>query len=156
MVTDSGTLGEKEENSHLTIPAWTFGLVIEDSVFSTGFDAIIGMAYPQFAAPGVTPFFEALRQTGKLAREEHSWYLSLNPDEQSEIVMGGRNEERFNKTQLNWHPVINKLFWTLKLDDVKIGGVSTGFCTRAGANCTVAPDSGTSLLTMPPAHYKEF
>jgi len=40
---------------------WTFGLVVEQSVFDKRFDALIGMAYPEFAEPGVTPLFEALK-----------------------------------------------------------------------------------------------
>ena len=125
-------------------------------MFKSGYNAIIGMAYPNFAEKGVTPFFEALRQSGQLEKEVHSWYLSNNPDEQSEITMGGWNEEKFDKSKLEWHPVVNKLFWAIKLDDVKVGGVSTGLCQQKGVNCTVAPDSGTSTLTMPTMHLQKF
>ena len=111
------------------------------------------MAYPKFAEPGVTPFFEELRKSGKLAREVHSWYMSYNVDEESEVMMGGWNDERFHEDELIWHPVVNKLFWALKLDDILVNGVSTGYCKRAGSNCLVAPDTGTSLLTFPQKHY---
>lgn len=47
-----------DENSNLSVSEWTFGVVTESTVFSEDFDAIIGMAYPSFAEPGVTPFFE--------------------------------------------------------------------------------------------------
>lgn len=80
----------------------------------------------------------------------------MNPDEQSEITLGGYDSKRFEQSTLNWHKVVKKLFWAVKLDDVKVNGVSTGFCTRSGANCTICPDSGTSLLTFPPAALKEF
>ena len=72
-----------DKDSQLTLPDWTFGLVVEadEDMFTDGYDALIGMAYPNFARPGVTPFFEKLRQSGKLERDVHSWFLSDNPDE---------------------------------------------------------------------------
>ena len=94
-------------------------------------------------------------QSGQLAQNVHSWYLSYNPDEQSEILMGGWNEDKF-KGELEWHDVVHQLFWSINLDDVLIGGVSTGYCNQPGANCRVCPDSGTSLATFPEGHYKHF
>ena len=44
----------------------------------------------------------------------------------------------------------------MDLDDVKVDGKSTGFCTKPGANCTVCPDSGTSFLTFPEEHNTVF
>lgn len=152
-------LGDPDDkDGQLVLPDWTFGLVVEadSNMFDGGFDAIIGMAYPNFAEEGVTPFFEALRQSGKLDKEVHSWYLSDNPDEMSEIMMGGWNEEKFDINKLEWHPVVHQLFWAVKLDDIKIGGKSTGLCQQKGVNCTVTPDSGTSMLTMPIKHLNKF
>ena len=153
--TDTVLLGDVDnETSSLSVPGWTFGVVQKADVFRSEFDAIIGMAYPSFAEPGVTPFFEQLRNTGKLDREMHSWFLSYDPDEGSEITMGGWNDEKFHEDELIWHPVVNKLFWALKLDDILVNGVSTGYCKDR--NCTVAPDSGTSLVTFPQKHHDEF
>ena len=135
------------------LPEWTFGLVTTGAVFEKTYDAIIGMAYPSFAEKGVTPLFEQLRLSGKLMSDVHSWYLSMNPDEESEIMMGGWNTDRFNEHEMVWHPVVNQLFWTVELDDVLVNGVSTGYCKSEGANCTVCPDSGTSMLTFPPEHF---
>lgn len=39
-------------------------MVVNHDVFNGNFDALIGMAYPQFAEPGVTPFFDGLMQSG--------------------------------------------------------------------------------------------
>ena len=135
-------------DNQLVVPDWTFGMVVDHSVFNGKFDALIGMAYPQFAEKGVTPLFDGLMQSNQLAKNIFSWYLSYNPDEESEILLGGWDTNRF-VGQIQWHPVVHKLFWSLKLTDVLVGGVSTGFCTRPGANCTVCPDSGTSLATFP-------
>ena len=81
--------------------------------------------------------------------------MSYNPQEESEILLGGWNPEKF-RGELQWHKVVKPLFWAVKLDDVKVNGVSTGFCNRPGANCTVCPDSGTSLATFPKSHYDIF
>jgi hypothetical protein len=43
--------------------------------------------------------------------------------------------------------VIDKLFWALELDDIKLNGESLGLCDWK--SCTVTPDSGTSYSTMP-------
>jgi hypothetical protein len=37
-----------------------FGYVTKQTVFTGGFDAIIGLAYPAMAEPGVEPFFDAM------------------------------------------------------------------------------------------------
>ena len=137
------------------VPNWTFGMVVDHTVFNGKFDALIGMAYPQFAERGVTPLFDGLMQSRQLAKNVFSWYLSYNPDEESEILLGGWDPNRF-QGDIQWHPVMHKLFWSIKLDDVKVNGVSTGFCKRPGANCLVCPDSGTSLATFPQSHYDIF
>ena len=143
-------------DNQLVVPEWTFGMVVDQNhVFNGKFDALIGMAYPQFAERGVTPLFDGLMQSRQLAKNVHSWYLSYNPDEESEILFGGWDKTRF-RGDLQWHPVLHKLFWSIKLDDVLVDGVSTGFCKRKGANCMATPDSGTSFQTFPQAHFKEF
>ena len=69
--------------------------------------------------------------------------------------MGAWNEDKF-KGELQWHPVVHQLFWSIKLDDILIGGVSTGYCNQEGVNCLVCPDSGTSLATFPEGHFNHF
>ena len=114
------------------------------------------MAYPQFAEKGVTPLFDGLMASNQLADDVFSFYLSYNPDEDSEMLLGGWDNTKFTG-DIIWHDVMDpKLFWTVKLDDVLIGGVSTGFCTKKGANCLVCPDSGTSMATFPEGHYDDF
>ena len=60
-VTDQVMLGSPDNmQNQLAVPDWTFGMVVQHSVFNGKFDALIGMAYPQFAEKGVTPLFDAL------------------------------------------------------------------------------------------------
>ena len=48
-------------DNQLVVPEWTFGMVVDQNhVFNGKFDALIGMAYPQFAERGVTPLFDGL------------------------------------------------------------------------------------------------
>ena len=63
-VTDQVMMGSPDDmNNQLVVPDWTFGMVVEHSVFNGKFDALIGMAYPQFAEKGVTPLFDGLMQS---------------------------------------------------------------------------------------------
>ena len=60
-VDDTLTLGDPDDSSNqMSVESWTFGLVIEQTCFTSQFDAIIGLAYPQFAEEGVTPLMDAL------------------------------------------------------------------------------------------------
>lgn len=95
-VEDRVTLGSPTEVANqLAVPNWTFGMVVDHTVFNGKFDALVGMAYPQFAEKGVTPLFDGLMQSGQLAKNVFSWYLSYNPDEESEILLGGWDTNRF-------------------------------------------------------------
>ncbi len=74
--------------------------------------------------------------------------MSMNPiKDDSELNFGFYDEQRYVSDTLKWHPVIDKLFWSLKLDDIKVNGVSLNICQDRV--CLVTPDSGTSMSTMP-------
>ena len=54
--------------------------------------------------------------------------MSMNPlIDDSELTFGSYDTERF-EGNLTWHPVINKLFWSLNLEDIRIGNESLGVC----------------------------
>lgn len=54
--------------------------------------------------------------------------MSMNPlVDDSELVFGGYDNDRI-EGKLSWHPVIDKLFWSLNLEDVRIGNRSLGIC----------------------------
>ena len=131
-----------------------FGMVTEETCFHDTFDAIIGLAYPEFAEPGVTPFFDSLMDSGILGKKVFAFHMSMNPDEEeSELTIGYFDENRYVPGTLKWFPVVHPVFWALQLDDIKIGEKSLGLCgpdSKLGKNnCYAAPDSGMSLLTMP-------
>ena len=135
--------------NELHVENYNFGLVEQQAVFTGTFDAIVGMAYPSMAEESVTPFFDVLMQEGVLHDEEgnpsnmFAFYMSTNQSDQSELVFGGYNPDRILEgEEIVWHPVVDKLFWSIKLDDIKVGGESLHICDRR--DCWMTPDSGTS------------
>jgi hypothetical protein len=102
--------------------------VTQENVFTGSFDGIIGLAYPSMSEPGLTPFFDTIMRDNLVFDNIFAFYMSMNPDEDdSELTIGSYNEERF-VGELNWHPVVDQLFWSLRLEDVKIAGVSLNLC----------------------------
>ncbi len=129
------------------IPDLQFGLVTSQDVFSGSFDAIIGLAYPTMAERGFTPIFDTMINEGLVEQNMFAFYMSMNPlVDDSELIFGSYDTERF-EGDLIWHPVVDKLFWSLQLDDVRIGDKSVVDC--ATKKCMGTPDSGTSLSTFP-------
>lgn len=145
----------------LNVPDYMFGLVEEQSVFSGTFDAIVGMAYPTMAERGIKPFFDTLIDNGVLHDDVgnpsnvFAFYMSTNQKDQSELTLGGWNPERIVKNEeITWHDVVDQLFWSLRLDDIKVGGKSLGLCDHR--ECWMTPDSGTSQLCMPEWAYEKW
>ena len=133
-----------------------FGLVITEDAFNQNFDGIVGLAYPAFAEEGVVPFFDSLMDAGILGKKVFSFHMSMNPEEESELMLGAWDDTKF-EGDLVWHNVEHKLFWSIQLDDIIIDGKSLEICgPNSGKNCLITPDSGTSMITFPSWAYKEF
>ena len=80
----------------IVLDNYQFGLVTSDTTFNDEFDALIGMAYPEFAEPGVTPFFDQLMNAGLLKKNVFAFHMSLNPErESSELTLGNWDESKF-------------------------------------------------------------
>lgn len=80
------------------------------------------------AEPGLTPFFDSMMNQNLIEKNIFAFYMSMNPlIDDSELTFGSYDTERF-EGDLTWHPVINKLFWSLNLEDVRIGNESLGVC----------------------------
>lgn len=118
---------------------------MEEGLLDRDYDAIIGLAYPQMAAFG-TPVFDNMMLQKKLEKNMFAFYMTTNYEAQSELTFGGYDSSKFSG-DITWHPVVNKLFWSVKLDDIKYNGVALNICKDR--ECMVTPDSGTSLLTAP-------
>lgn len=81
-----------------------------------------------------------------------AFYMAMNPHDKSDLTFGGYDETKFIG-DIIWHPVVHKLFWSLKLDDIKLNGVPLKIC-EGKLNCMITPDSGTSLITTPKWAYE--
>lgn len=121
-------------------------MVLEEHVFDETFDAIIGLAYPAMGEGISTPLFDTMMAQKVLKQNVFAFYMSMNDEEPSELIFGWIDSSKFYG-ELKWYPVVNKLFWSLKLDDVKYNNVSLGLCEHR--DCMITPDSGTSTITFP-------
>lgn len=45
--------------------------------------------------------------------------MAMNDHEDSELIFGWIDYSRF-VAPMKWYPVVNKLFWSLELDDIKV------------------------------------
>ena len=93
-----------------------------------------------------TPFFDSIMKEGLLKNNIFSFYMFTNAKDNSELWFGEYDNSKFTG-DIQWHPVVDKLFWSMKLDDIKVNGVSFGLCDKK--KCLITPDSGTSLMTAP-------
>lgn len=73
------------------------------------------------------PLFDEMMKQKLLKQNIFSFYLTHNPNEQSELLFGGYDESKFVGQKV-CHNVIDKLFWSLNLQDIKLNGKSLGLC----------------------------
>ena len=108
------------------------------------------MAYPALAEKGVKPVFDEMIEQKLLKHNMFAFYFTSKQAENmgmlSDLTFGYYDKAKF-KGSIHWNPVEFKYMFGVKLDDVKIGGKSTGVCK--GKTCLITFDSGTSLMSMP-------
>ena len=121
-------MGDPGDESSLRVAQQSIGVVTSQNVFAGEFDAIVGLAYPSMAEEGTMPLMDSMMEQGVLSENKFAFYMSTNPDQDpSELVFGHIDERRFDG-DINWHDVQYKLFWNLKLDDIKINGEPLNIC----------------------------
>jgi hypothetical protein len=122
------------------------------------------------ASDGKEPFFDAMIREGVLEKNLFAFYMAMNPsidDDGSSLTFGYWEEDKIEEgATLDWHPVIDELFWSLQMDDILLDGKSLGICDWTadgtplgkeeqeplpidggrGRKCMFTPDSGTSHL----------
>lgn len=103
------------------------------------------------AARGL-PIFDSMIKQGLLSRNLFAFYMSMSTADKSELTFGSYDADKF-VGDIAWHPVVDKLFWSLRLDDIKYNGQPLNICE--GRTCMITPDSGTSLMTAPTWAYNE-
>lgn len=108
------------ESGKIHVNKQVFGRVQIESVFSSEFDAIIGLAYPQMAEEASVPLMDQMIKDQILKKNIFAFYLSLFENEQSELTFGYYDDSKFSG-KLRKHEVRDKLFWALKLTNIKVG-----------------------------------
>ena len=74
--------------------------------------------------------------------------MSQHLSTDSELLFGKINHDRYTG-ELKYHDVVDKRFFTIKLDDVLYNGKSTGYCRNANPPCRATPDSGSTSFGVP-------
>jgi len=117
-------------------------------VFQAGkFSGILGLAFPKMAAYGIVPVFDNIINQKLLKKNVMSFYYSVNEGTDGEISLGYIDPNRFTGP-LKYYPVIDKFYWTIRLDDIRLGNKSLGLCQDEDG-CRAIVDTGTSLITGP-------
>lgn len=80
--------------------------------------------------------------------------MAMHPEDKSELTFGAYDRSKFIG-DIEWHPVVDQLFWSLKLDDIEYNGVPLNICEDQPNGCMITPDSGTSLITTPTWAYEK-
>lgn len=157
--TDDLTFGEGDKK--VVIKEQKFGNVEQEKdIFNGDFEAIIGLAYPALAEPGVAPVFDNMMSQHLLKNNMFSFYLgSSAAGTESDLTFGYYDKTKF-QGDLVWHPVLLKYMFGIKLDDIKVNGKSLGFCGLEGSgaqrtNCLITVDSGSSMMAMPSFAYDQ-
>nr|CAM12780.1 aspartic proteinase [Fagopyrum esculentum] len=111
------------------------------------FDGILGLGFQEISVGKAVPVWYNMVNQGLVNEPVFSFWLNRNADEEvgGEIVFGGIDPAH-HKGEHTYLPVTQKGYWQFDLDDVLVGGESTGFCS---GGCSAIADSGTSLLAGP-------
>jgi hypothetical protein len=140
---DQITLGQ------IIIPHQKFAEIMDvrsEAFASSNLSGILGLAYPNLSSVGFTPVFDSIIKNKLLKRNIISFYYSLHEKVEGQISVGFVDKSKF-EGKLNYYKVIDKRYWTIKMDDIRYGGKSIGICGKKG--CKALIDTGTSLMTGP-------
>jgi len=130
-----------------------FGEVTEESGISFLFgklDGIVGMAFKAISVNGITPLFDNMFNQSLVEKNMFSFYLSQTPDSDvkkadSAMILGG-SDKKYYSGEMSYVPLTSRTYWEIKVDDIVLGGQSTGACA---SGCRAAVDTGTSLIAGP-------
>lgn len=76
---DNIVVGNPEDHEHsIELEDFVFPLAFSSMDMQGSFEALVGLAYPQFCHPGITGIFDALMQKQVLHKNIYSFYLSEN------------------------------------------------------------------------------
>eukprot|EP00933_Yihiella_yeosuensis_P019642 TRINITY_DN15871_c1_g1_i1.p1 TRINITY_DN15871_c1_g1~~TRINITY_DN15871_c1_g1_i1.p1 ORF type:complete len:395 (-),score=91.07 TRINITY_DN15871_c1_g1_i1:299-1483(-) len=135
----------------LTIEDFSFGEVTTEAAQnfnSKKFDGILGMGRPQSALGNVQQPMDVLLKQGKVKENKFAFYLTSDGKDGSTLSLGGADSS-FYTGDFTYVPLFGDLDWSVKADDMKIGGASVIDCSSKPA-CGMIVDTGTDVVTGPP------
>lgn len=124
----------------------------EQIFYTSPFDGILGLGYPQIAADGVKPPFDAMVDQRLVTNPVFSVYLNRDTSGPvgGEILFGGIDKAHYTGA-ITYAPVTKQGFWQFRMDSMKVGTTTTVCDT----GCQVIADTGTSLVAGPSADIAE-
>lgn len=144
-----------------TVYNQTFAMIETESgaVFNdVPFEGIVGMAFRKMSANGVQPFFDTVIQQKALKHNEFAFYFSKENPANNAIFWGGV-DPTFYEGKLQYFPVVDPYYWSLKLLNFKVGqdqilgaseanqGSSSLLQGREWSGPVAIVDTGTTFFT---------
>eukprot|EP01055_Gregarina_sp_Pseudo9_P004249 Gregarina_sp_Pseudo_9__4248@NODE_43_length_5170_cov_129_922042_g40_i0_p1_GENE_NODE_43_length_5170_cov_129_922042_g40_i0NODE_43_length_5170_cov_129_922042_g40_i0_p1_ORF_typecomplete_len635_score144_35Asp/PF00026_23/1_7e87TAXi_N/PF14543_6/6_4e12TAXi_C/PF14541_6/4_9e03TAXi_C/PF14541_6/0_014_NODE_43_length_5170_cov_129_922042_g40_i0921996 len=129
-------------------PEQTFGVVTDATGLGftyiiSKFDGIFGLGWPSIAVDGLKPPIIDFADKKLIPAAIFAFHLGTKNKEDGELTIGGYHGEDVTGP-IRWIPLAEKDYWSIKLDDLKIGHASL---LKDPIKTIV--DSGTSLLAAP-------
>lgn len=138
------------------------GVVDEKGIFEgAAFDGLLGIAYPQLGSQdNTTPIFDSIIKNKLLEHNVFGLFVSRSGYGTSRFWLGGVNKGYIKDDKIDYHDVILKKWWTLKLDNVLVDGKDTNLCSpdpkKDSERCGIIMDSGTSNMAAPSNSFDKF
>jgi len=114
------------------------------------FDGILGMGFQAISVDNIITPFQLLWNQGLLAENVFSFYLSSDPTQPGELMLGGTDPSHYTGT-LKYIPLTAATYWQTSLQGVTANGVD-----YSGGITKVIVDTGTSTLAGPVAQVTAF
>jgi pepsin A len=125
--------------------------------YDVPFEGIVGMAMDAMSANHVKPFFSSMIEQKALKHNEFAFYFSHDQPSANALFWGGVDKE-FYDGKLQYFPVVDPYYWSLKLLGFKIGSnaiLDPSTDTYEGTRNTVRKwkgpvavvDTGTTFFT---------
>jgi len=107
-----------------TVYNQSFGLIesAEGAVFeSLPLEGILGLAFPNMAAKGSSPFFDTIIKQKALKNNKFAFYFSLSNPSANAIFWGDVDSD-FHSEPISYHKVTDPFYWSVDLLSFQIGG----------------------------------
>merc|ERR1711976_536194 len=102
------------------------------------------------SAYGAIPAFDSIIKNHLLKRNLMTFYYSFNENTDGQITFGYIDTTKFTGS-MQYFQVVDKYYWTIKMDDIKYNGKSLNLCN---GGCKAVVDTGTTLITGPTAQLR--